>query len=259
VEDKDRECRKSFAIGQSIVTPDEIEKEIPPDDDLPYAGFLSGKMTVQYQNDYTSDSMGLLAGVVGPSSQAERVQKISHRIIGVTEPRGWHYQLKDEFLLNVSYVHKWKLVDTLTSAAGFSPGWDATVYAGADAGNVLSDVTVGSIVRIGNGAHKYPSSPYRGGIGFIPDIGYSRNFPFVINLVGGVEASYVFNSIILDGNTFSEGPHVDRIPLCANLFGGVGLGLKGLWFSFVMVRGTEIYEEQEEPFKYGSMILGCTF
>lgn len=259
VDDKNRECRKSFAIGQSIVTPDEIEKDIPPEDDLPYAGFLTGKMTIQYQNDSTSDSMGLLVGVVGPSSQAEKVQKTSHKIIGVTKPKGWHYQLKDEFLLNVSYVHKWKLVDTLTSASGFYPGWDTTVYAGADAGNVLSDVTVGGIVRIGNGANKYPSSPYRGGIGFIPDIGYSRNFPFVINLIGGVEASYVFQSIILDGNTFSEGPDVDRVPLCANLFGGVGLGFKGLWFSFVMVRGTKIFEEQEEPFKYGSVTLGCTF
>jgi len=259
VEDKNRERRKSFAIGQSIVTPDEIEKDIPPEDDLPYAGFLTGKMTVQYQNDSTSDSMGILVGVVGPSSQAEKVQKISHKIIGVTEPKGWHYQLEDEFLLNVSYVHKWKLVDTLTSASGFYPGWDTTVYAGADAGNVLSDVTVGGIVRIGNGANKYPSSPYRGGIGFIPDIGYSRNFPFVVNLIGGVEASYVFQSIILDGNTFSEGPHVDRVPLCANLFGGVGVGLKGLWFSFVMVRGTKIFEEQEDAFKYGSVILGCTF
>jgi len=259
VENNDRERRISFVFGQSLVTPEDIEKVIPPENDCPYAAFLTGKMTAQYQNDETSDSMGLLIGVVGPSAQGERLQKVAHNIVGVTEPRGWQYQLKDEFVLNMSYIHKWKWVDTLTSSSGFYPGWDMTVYTGANAGNVLTDVTVGSIVRIGNGANKFPSSPYKGGIGFIPDIGYSRNYPFFINLIGGVEASYVFHSIVLDGSMFRDSPELDRVPLCANIFGGVGMGVKGLWLSLVMVRGTKNYEEQEEQFKFGSMIFGFTF
>lgn len=259
VKNNDRERRISFVFGQSLVTPEAIENEIPPGNDLPYAAFLTGKLTVQYQNDKTSDSMGLLAGVVGPSAFGERLQKIAHDMIGVTEPRGWKYQLKDEFVLNMSYIHSWKWVDTLTSSSGFCPGWDMTVYTGADAGTILTDAMVGSIVRIGNGANKFPTSPYKGGVGFVPDIGYSRNYPFIINLIGGVEASYVFHSIVLDGSMFRDSPELDRVPLCANIFGGMGVGVKGFWLSLVMVRGTKTYEEQEEQFKFGSMIFGCTF
>lgn len=259
VDGADRERRKSFAFGQAMVTPDNIDHDIPHPDDFPYAGFLTGKMTVQYQDDQTADSMGILAGMVGPSAQGEWAQKKIHRMIGVADPKGWEYQLKDEFLLNLSYMHKWKLYDTLTVSSGKTAGIDLTVYSGADLGNLMTDVSVGGIVRVGNGANKYPSSPYKGGIGFIPDIGYSRNYPFIINLIGGVEGACVLHSMVLDGNTFKDSPSLDRVPFTADVFAGLGIGVRGMWLSLVMVRGTKTHEKQEDPFTYGSMILGGTF
>ncbi len=259
VENINRERRVSFAFGQTLITPDDIEKEIPPSDELPYAAFLTAKMMVQYQNEKTSDSFGALVGVVGPCARGEESQKAIHKMIGVTRPKGWKYQLKDEPILNVSYVNKWKIFDTLTPLNGREPGWDLTGYTGGDAGNLLTDVDVGAIFRIGNGANRYPSAPYKGGVGFIPDIDYDRRYPFLINLMGGIEISYVLHSMIVDGNTFKEGPELERVPFCGDVFGGLGFGFKGVWASLVMVRGTKIHEAQKNPLKYGSMTLGFSF
>ncbi len=254
-----RERRKAFSIGQALYAPDDIKTEVPDPDDFPYAGILTGKINVQYQNDRRADGMGLLLGLIGPSSQGEWVQKRIHDLIGVSDPKGWDYQLKDEPLINLSYIHKWKLYDSLTMLSGKDIGFDMTAYSGADLGNLMTDVNAGAIVRFGNGANRFPSSPFKGSVGFIPDIGYSQKYPFIVNLIAGVEASWVLHSIVLDGNTFKDSASLDREPFVANVFGGFGMGMKGFWASLIMVTETEVHEEQDEPFTYGSFIVGRTF
>lgn len=255
----DRERRKAFSFGQALYAPDNIKTAIPDPDDFPYAGIMTAKMNVQYQNETRADGMGILLGLVGPGAQGEWVQKRIHDLIGVADPQGWDHQLRDELLINLSYIHKWKLYDSLTMLSGKETGFDMTVYSGADLGNFMTDVNAGAIVRFGNGANRFPSSPFKASVGFIPDIGYSENYPFIVNLIAGVEASCVLHSIVLDGNTFKDSPSLDRKPFVAHAFGGFGMGIKGFWASLIMVTETEVHEEQDEPFTYGSFIVGRTF
>jgi hypothetical protein len=258
--DGSREFRKCFSFGQTMITPSDIERTVPDPNDLPYVGLLFGRFGVEYQNTSRATAATLLLGIIGPSSQADLTQRTIHKMIGVQEPMGWHYQLDDELAVNVHVEHKWKLVDDLARPTLWPPGYDLTTYVGAGAGNIMSDLRCGGIVRLGNGGSRFPASVYKGGIGSTPDINISTGSQLVVNALAGVEVSYVFNSIILDGNTFG-GPNVDldRAPMTADLFWGMGVGFRRVWFSMIMVRGTKMHETQGRPFKYGSMTLGYTF
>ncbi|GAB6095590.1 hypothetical protein JCM14469_18420 [Desulfatiferula olefinivorans] len=254
------EFRKCFSFGQTMITPSDIERPVPDPEDLPYVGLLFGRFGVEYQNTTRATAATLLLGVIGPSSQADKTQKAIHKMIGVQKPMGWHYQLDDEPAVNLHLEHKWKAADDLARPALWPPGYDLTAYAGLDAGNIMSDVRLGGILRLGNGGSRFPASVYKGGIGSTPDINISTGSTLVVNALAGVEVSYVFNSIILDGNTVGGvEPELDRVPLTADLFWGMGLGFRRWWFSMVMVRGTNMHEAQDRPFKYGSMTLGYTF
>jgi lipid A 3-O-deacylase len=222
VDRENRKKRKTFGFGQAMVTPEDIERADLIEDDIPYAGLLFARLSLDYQNDKSADSYGLLLGVIGPSSKAERAQKFVHEFTDSADPKGWDHQLKDEPAININYEHKWKLFDTLTTSTRV--GFDFTSYTGAALGNVLSDVRGGVIARIGNGGNTFPSTFYKGGIGSLPDIGYSTNAPFTFYLMVGAELSYVFHSINLDGNTYQDSHDVDRKPVWGTLYGGIGVG-----------------------------------
>lgn len=254
-----RERRTAFSFGQAMYAPDNIKTEIPDPDDFPYAGIITGKMNIQYQNRTRSDAIGILIGLVGPDAHGEWSQKRIHNLINVSDPKGWDHQLRNELLVNVNYIHKWKLYDNLTMLSGKEKGFDVTAYTGADLGNFITDFNVGAVVRVGNGGTLFPLTPFKASAGFIPDIGYSEKYPFFINLLAGIETSWVLRSIVIDGNTFKTSASLDREPFVTNLFGGVSLGFKGFWLSLTMVRETEEHKKQDKPFTYGSFILGRSF
>ena len=250
-----RRRRTSFALIHNTYTPSDLKLTSLIDDDLPYSGALLGQVLVDYQNKSRSEAMGIILGMIGPSAQAEWVQTGGHKMVGADAPEGWDNQIEDEMLVNLNYMHKWHVYNSpLTSGLGF----DITPYAGASAGNLLTDLKSGLIVRIGNHDPDSPSTFYKGRLGSLPDIGY-KPIPFTCFLMAGLEGSYTLYSILLDGNTVKNSNHVTRRPEVAAFFTGVGLGWEKFRVGLFWIRETKRFEEQEQNYSYGSITLGWLY
>lgn len=101
--------RMTYAIGQSLFTPDDISQSDSIDDDQPYAGWLYLGFGVESEvipkTDHLRylDNIELQLGVIGPLSGAEQVQRIGHDLTNATDPRGWGNQLDNEPGINFFY------------------------------------------------------------------------------------------------------------------------------------------------------------
>jgi hypothetical protein len=97
-------------------TPDDIKNPHPPEDDQPYAGVLYVDSLLYARTERWGHAWELKLGVVGPSSQAEDVQKDFHDLIGDDEPQGWDTQHPDEPVINLGYTAGY------LAAEGSAPG-----------------------------------------------------------------------------------------------------------------------------------------
>lgn len=118
-----RKDHTSYAVGfiavQQMYTPERYELSVPDLTDRPYAGYLYGGLYLQravrpsrFEDDLnaltTFEHLQLDVGVIGPASLAKQAQEWVHGGTGVTDPRGWQYQLHDEPTLDFTYIRKWR-------------------------------------------------------------------------------------------------------------------------------------------------------
>lgn len=143
---QDGEVRTSYSIGQNIYTPSDITVANPPLTSRPYAGFLYGAIGLIADTGTELDQLQVQLGVVGPASLAKESQTFVHRIIRDRKPMGWHYQLRDEPALLITYDHTMKVLprfDVLGFTADIEPHYGAAI------GNVYDYINVGAMARIG--------------------------------------------------------------------------------------------------------------
>lgn len=198
-------------VGQLIMTPADITREVPDPNDRPYSGILYGAWTTQYIRDSAFHGLKLIGGVVGPASLAEETQRVVHQITRSDEPAGWDYQLKDEPVVNLVYEHR-RRFELLPSQDGF--GIELIPTAGAMLGNVLIQAQAGAQLRAGFHLPDDFGTTLMRGLGNLPfphscraedRRGQSGVYLFVggaVNLVG--------RNLSLDGNTFRDGPRVEK-------------------------------------------------
>jgi len=79
----------SISIGQSIYTPEDLERSDLILDDRPYAGYTYLGLAVHRTTPKIMDTLELDIGIVGPHSYAEDVQEWAHRLLDSEEPKGW--------------------------------------------------------------------------------------------------------------------------------------------------------------------------
>jgi hypothetical protein len=71
----------------------------------------------------------------------------------------------------------------------------------------------------------------------------------------GVYGRAVGRNLFLDGNTFEDGPSVERKPLVGEVQAGLVLQFRGLQFSYTFVRRTEEFQTQTEPQQFGAFAI----
>ncbi|MDO8342979.1 MAG: lipid A deacylase LpxR family protein [Cellvibrio sp.] len=185
---------KVHSIGQAMVTPDDITKEIPDPADAPYAGLLYWRSSyVVVKNDF-ADHVATLVGIVGPSSGAEEVQKFVHKVVDADKPRGWEYQLEDEFVWQMQRTAVWRF-----STEDSSP-FDAVLLADLAVGNLESLAGAGLFLRAGSDLARSYST-----MGFLSSristpIAASEGWYVYLGGTG----NYVHNQILVDGNEFGR-------------------------------------------------------
>lgn len=112
-----------FGVQQQMYTPLDLRNEDQIPGRHPYAGTLLGFAGYKDPQRLTGSltfyhDIELYAGVLGPSSHADDVQRFIHKIVGAKDPKGWGHQLHDEFEIGLSY---WPGLDW--RIAGEDRGW----------------------------------------------------------------------------------------------------------------------------------------
>jgi len=227
-----------FEVGQKIFTP-HIREEIPSPTERPYAGWLYGSATARAVRTWASRSLRVELGVTGPPSLAEPFQKGIHRVTRYPQPKGWDHQLAFEPGVLLRYDER-RLVEHVT-ASGRRVA-DAIVTLGATAGNVRIGVDGSVAVRAGS---RLPHPWLRG-------TGASEPSGFVTL---EVRRLWTARDLFLDGNTFTDGPRVERIASTGEVRVGAAVEYADLWLEFTHVLEDKLYTTQPRPHRYSRLAL----
>lgn len=256
-----RRMRMSFSVGQNIYTPEDIALTDPPADDRPYAGWLFTGIGLVAENGPTLDKLELDIGVVGPYSLADEVQTKWHKLIGITEPRGWNTQLKTEPGFALFYERSFRkfyelpLHDIIPIE---NLGVDMTPHVGGALGNVFTHGAVGLTVRFGDdlpndfGPPKIrPNLP--GSDFFVPDDSFGWY------LFAGAEGRLIGRNIFLDGNTFRDSRSVDKKYVVGDIQMGFAITFLRARLAFTQVFRSPEFDGQEGFNSFGSAALSVRF
>ena len=259
--------RMTYAIGQSIFTPDNLARSEPIGDDQPYAGWLYLGFGLESDVIHKSDRLRYLdtfelqLGVIGPLSGAEQVQRIGHDLTGATDPKGWGNQLDNEPGLNLFYSRQWTGAQefSITSAVGIPDlFFDLTPQLGFALGNVHIFSAGGLSFRLGSflpDDQGPPSTrPSLSGSGYFP-----RHDGVSAYVFGGLEGRVVGRNLFLDGNTFDDdGPSVSKNRFVAEARLGMALTLDDVRIAYTQVfRGSEFEGQPRNSF--GAVSLSVRF
>jgi len=255
--------RVGVAVGHSIFTPEETDERDLLRDDRPYAGWAYLEFTLHaVHGDVVGgpsrqDTLGLEVGVVGPAAYGQWVQNTWHDIIGVGRSKGWDNQLENEPGLNLIFERRWR-TDTLAEVRPLGLSLDLIPHTATSVGNVLTAFGAGATLRIGQKLQEdfgppriRPSLP--GSESFAGDGGFGWY------LFGGAEARLVAHNIFLDGNSFRDGPSVDRNLLVGDFQFGLALTYDDWRLTYTHVVRTEEFEGQPQPDRFGAVTLSVRF
>ncbi len=247
--------RIGIAIGQNIYTPRNLNTSALIVDDRPYAGWLYGSVGIVSDKGDRLDNAQLTLGMVGPASGARETQKFVHSTILGDDPQGWDNQLENEFGVILTLERKWRALYEM-DVGGF--GADITPHIATNLGNIHTDASIGTTVRVGfdlpadyGPPRIRPSLP--GSDFFVPteDLGGY--------LFAGVEGRAVGRNIFLDGNTFESSHHVDKENFIGSLQAGVAMTWGNNRLSYTHVLMTKEFEEQDRAEQFGSIAYSYRF
>lgn len=244
--------RYGIIAGQSMFTPNDISTPDPVAGQRPYAGWLFGATSLVADSGDRLDTVELHAGIIGPASGAEYVQRNWHAQINSPDPKGWDNQLSNEPGVMLVYERKWR---NMFEFGVLGLAADITPHAGFALGNVYTHGATGFTVRFGEDlADDFGPPrvrPALAGAGY-----FEPADQFSWYLFAGAEGRAVGRNVFLDGNTFDESLSVEKNPYVGDLQGGIVLQAMGTQLSFTGVFRTEEFESQEEPDLFGAVSLG---
>jgi len=259
----DRKKNITFSLGQSIFTPDNIEKPEIVKDDRPYAGITYIELGFHSIRPREMNTIELYLGLVGPHSYAEQIQKAVHQMFDDIEPKGWDNQLKDEPVIDIIFEYK-KKISQSEAKAGF--GYDCILNTGGGIGNLMTYYNLGLTLRIGyNMPRDFGNFPIRTVSSYNAtfdndDPRYSKETKIGIQWFISSEGRAVFHNIFLDGNTFRETPHkVDREVIVGDVMTGIGVIVGSAQFTVAYVYRTKEFETQKDAQKFGSINLSISY
>ena len=182
--------RRGWAVGQNMVTPNDI---LDPDiilDDIPYLGMLGFSNSLIAFNDTEFTGFEFLIGVVGEASLADELQTAVHEAIDSNEPMGWDHQLSNELIVNFFYMKKRKLWR--------KPRFDGAVNFDLGVGNFSTLIDVSLEMRFGD---------MPGGFTYTPDP-LGRNMSYDATIDNG-DGRYFYGSVIVKAAGFAHAMYLD--------------------------------------------------
>lgn len=247
-----------YGVQQQIYTPYKIANSWQVKGRHPYAGTLTGFIGLRDVHHASSwftfyDDYELHLGGLGPSSHADDVQTVVHKLIGATRPQGWQYQLHDEAIVQTAY---WRGYDI--RVFGQEYGWTGhwVTEAGGLLGTLQISPGVNSELKIGYG---FGSAE----IDHEMAIREVRRPKVSVYMLGGCEGRWWLRNELLEGNAHYVHNHetwtVEMEPLTGCLKAGFGFDLWGVEARVLWLWWTKEYKTQKTTPNYMSMTLGWRF
>ncbi len=262
VNNKDFQKNISFSLGQNIYTPDNTEAFDAVEGDRPYAGWLYLGLGLVWKNADVRHSLVLNIGVVGPGSFAEETQRFVHDARGLGTPNGWDNQLHNELGVVAVYERTWRW-PSRERRAGLN--WELLPHAGVALGNVSTHVNVGGEFRVGFNLPDDFGTPgiAPGSTTSTPVEGAQQasraRFDLGAYAFARVDARLVAHNIFLDGNTFGDGPSVDRKPFVIDISAGASVNYRNTKVTYALVYRSQEFDGQEEGQLFGAVSLNFAF
>lgn len=253
----------SFSLGQNIYTPVDIEQRDLIENDRPYAGISYLSLGFHSKRRERMDTLEIYAGIVGPHSYAEDVQKKVHDIVGSGNPGGWEHQLADEPVIGATYEQKRKLYKNQW-ASGL--GYDVSLNFGGGLGNAYTYFNCGSSFRIGlnipsdfGTCRILPVSCDNSIVENQTAHNFFQKHHLGLYIFVSVDGQAVLRNIFLDGNTFQESHYVKKYPLVADMLVGAALIKGNFRISAASVYRTKTFKKQGKEQEYTSLNLSYSY
>lgn len=249
--------RLVLQFGQNMYTPSDITRTDLIEDDRPFAGWLYMTAGVELATDRWTDQIDLTLGIVGPASQAGRLQRAWHRWFDFRPANGWPNQLRNEPGLNLSYRRQWHLP---LGKQGRGPMVSVHPHAGVSIGNVFTNAATGLMLQFSKGtAWRTPPriAPTSLGSSIIGPTGGGFGWSFFV----GVEGRAVARNIFLDGNSFRNSHSVHSKVLVGDLTAGFlmvldgTLGLPPVRLSFSYTLRSKQFDGQDGSNRFGAVSI----
>lgn len=240
-----------WSLVQEMHTSDDIDDPNPPEDDQPYAGILYVDSLLYAKTQGWAHAWELKLGVVGPSSQAEDVQKGFHDLIGIDEPQGWDTQLPDEPVINLGYT-----VAHL-AATGHAPGlfeWRIVPVGTIGLGTYFTGAGFGIYGEVGwNLVDAFGVTSLRTGLNAASTVGVGPVDGWSVALLGGIGGYGVAHYLPLDGTVFRDSRSVDSEPFIGMASLGFCVRHGRLTLSYALTYFTKTFETERENPDFGTV------
>jgi lipid A 3-O-deacylase len=203
------------------------------------------------------DSLTIFAGVVGPASLGETMQKLVHKTFGFQPPLGWANQLRNEPVLGAAFDRKGKILESVSPDRS---GWEVLGHAGGVLSNAVTEAAGGVSIRAGWGLPAdfgtIGQRPGFDGAALVPgpgprDPAAAEGVSF--HVFAAVDAHAVLRDIFLDGNSFHDSLSVERVPLAADATLGVAFRSRRFELRYAYTYRTRRFVGERVPFVFGSL------
>lgn len=247
----------SFAIGQQIFTPSDIESTNLITDDRPYAAWLYAGISANFKNEVRAHILEVDIGYIGPEAGGQQAQNSYHRMLGEAPASGWEHQLQAEATLQFSYQQRIK--SYILRSAHYGSFFDVVPYVGAAIGNVNINAYAGGLLRFGknlpdNFGPTKAASP-EGDIFIEPEAQSKES----LYLFAGGRGTGVLRNIFLDGNTFKCSASVTKRPFVLEGQLGVSVEVRQWIAAWSYIIRSPEFEEREEFKGFASVSLTYNF
>jgi lipid A 3-O-deacylase len=252
----------SLSIGQLMFTPEDTQTSELIEDDRPYAGYLYFGVGFNSIFSNRKDTWQLNVGVVGPASLAQETQDFVHDLIEVPRAQGWDNQLQNEPTIEAVYETKWRVLYS-QNQIGF--GYDLIPHIGGRIGNVAIYANGGAEFRLGWFIPgDFGSCPIRPGCETNPAFNHDETGDFrrilsSVHLFAILDSRLVLRDIFLDGNSFKDSHSVDKKYFVADLMVGIAVYYQEFKFSYGYTFRTKEFEEQQDPYGFGSFTISFSY
>lgn len=242
-----------IAIGQRIYTPVDTDRREPDPEDRPYAGWLYALADVRTRREAAIDHVTVTLGVVGPAALARQTQSAFHHATGTSPVRGWSAQLRNEPAITVGWERAWPARDRLCRGAWCA---DLTPRVGGTVGNVLTYAAAGVVARFGT---TLPEDLPATHLSLGPPRDGFRGGPPGTYVWIGAEARAVARNLLVQGNTFRDGPGVEREPFGHDVQVGWAWVTHAWRVGFTFVQRSREFRGQRGPDRYGQLAISLPY